>query len=101
YTHILKQVVDKGGKKFAIITTTAAGGTPQEGESALTQDLTGTSRFDIERGTLVSGQYTLNVSLRAGLPQMPGGAGGAGAALGGGQVDGLTNITVAEAPADP
>lgn len=98
YTHILKQVVNKDGKRLAIITTTGAGGTPQEGQNAMTQDVTGTSRFDIDRGVLVSGQYTINTSMRMASPQLGGAEGQPGAPTGV-QIDGMINLTVGEAPA--
>lgn len=103
YTHTLKEVVKKDGRRFAMIQSSGAATPADQAEAPdVRQSLSGLTRFDIERGVMVSGQYKLDLSMKVAAPALL----GAAAANGGGavpmmQLDGLTTITVLEATAAP
>jgi len=109
-THTLRDVVSKGGKRLAIIDTSGVG-TPQTAGGGgpapvLNQSFVGNTRFDVGRGAITSGQYTVEMDLKMPLPQLarPGAApGGQGAAPtpGGLQIQGAYTIKLAEGAATP
>lgn len=119
YTHTLKALEAKNGKQFAIITSTGAAETPRDGAGMfqeLAQDFTGTTRFDVARGKIVSGQYTVEMGMKMSMPGFPGAppAPGAGApgqpggaqpaapsVVGGIRIDGKILMNLAEAAPPP
>ncbi|MGV3723822.1 MAG: hypothetical protein ACO1SX_23230 [Actinomycetota bacterium] len=105
FTHTLKSLVTKDKRVFAMIESIGAT-TPMEGEAgpAIKQNISGISRFDVERGVLVGGQYSLDLSMKVGAPALLGGAGGGpaeGAAPPNMKVDGITSLTIQEIPNTP
>ena len=102
FTHTLKEVVTKNGKQFALIESMGSGSTPADAAGpSLNQSITGTTRFDIARGAVASGQYNMDISMKLGTAALPGG----GAAGAGGpssvKIDGLIAMTLIETPATP
>jgi len=98
FTHTLKELVTKGGKQFAIIESTGSGSTPADAPGpAVNQNVTGTTRFDVERGTVASGQYNMDLSMKLATPGLPAAAQaqGAPASI---KVDGMIVMTLAEIP---
>jgi hypothetical protein len=90
FTHTLRSVETKGGKKLALIDSTGNGSTTGAGETTLQQSIQGTTRFDVTRGVVVSSFY--NVVLGMQLP--PGTLGPQG-----GRLDGTMEVTIRETPA--
>lgn len=98
FTHSLKELVTKGGKQFAIIESLGSGSTPADAPGpAVNQNVTGTTRFDIERGTVASGQYNVDLSMKIATPGLPAGAAAQGAPANL-KVDGIIAMTLAEVP---
>jgi hypothetical protein len=77
FTHTLQRLESKDGKAFAIIESSGSGAAPEGVAGAVsgTQNVSGTTRFDVTRGAVVSGQYTIDLGM-----SIPIGAGAAGAA---------------------
>lgn len=119
-TNTLKGLETKNGKQFAIIETVGTGSLPAGAGGALqelNQNMAGTTRFDVGRGAVVSGQYSLDMGMKmqglgglgvpggpgGGAPPPPGGgpgAGGEGAQQSPGiRIDGAIKINLFEAPA--
>jgi hypothetical protein len=72
FTHTLKDVVERGGRKLAVIESSGSGSTPAGTEEPTAeQRVTGTTWFDIERGVVVSGQYVNDHAVRFALPRFP------------------------------
>jgi hypothetical protein len=96
-THTLKEILQKGARRIAIIETVGAGGTsaapppennaapsaegaapeavPKPGAAAgaasplaLTQNLTGTTYFDVDRGALITSRFTVDLNMKMALP---------------------------------
>ena len=99
--HTLKDVVTTNEKQFALIESKGSGSSPQEAPGpAVRQILTGTSRFDLARGALVSGQYLSQLFMEVDAPAPAGAAGGPSKI----KIEGVVTISVAEilaAPAKP
>jgi hypothetical protein len=101
FTHTLKDLVTKGGKQFAIIESTGSGSTPADAPGpAVNQNVTGTTRFDVARGAVASGQYNMDLSMKLATPGLPAGAPSQGAPSSI-KVDGMIVMTLAEVPAAP
>lgn len=101
FTHTLKELVTKGGKQFALIESTGSGSTPTDTPGpAVNQNITGTTRFDIDRGAVASGQYNMDLSMKVAAPALPAGAApqGAPSSI---KVDGIITMTLAELPVTP
>ncbi len=105
YTHTLKSMETKNGVRYALIESIGSGSVPgPDGMPGSSQDVSGTTRFDIARGAIVSGQYTATLNLKLGGLQLPGAA---AAGAGNGQappnmsIDGQTVTTFVEVPATP
>jgi hypothetical protein len=100
FTHTLKELQKRGSSVHAIIESVGSGTAPEgtAGNSA-SQSIMGTSRFDLTRGVLVGGQYQIDLSVKAPLAALSGGAAG-----GGGQsvnIDGTLKMTLVEAAPAP
>jgi hypothetical protein len=92
-THTLKEILQKGARRIAIIETIGAGGTsstappennaapagedaaPKPGDAAaagsplaLTQNLTGTTYFDVDRGALITSRFNVDLNMKMALP---------------------------------
>jgi hypothetical protein len=97
-TYTLKAIETKGVKQFALIEAEGAaeGNTPQ-GTAAVSQK--GTTRFDIARGAVVSGKYsmTLNVAGAAG-PAGGNAAPNAPPVAGGTRLDAVVDAVMRETP---
>lgn len=101
FTHTLKELVSKGGKQFAIIESTGSGSTPADAPGpAVNQNVTGTTRFDIDRGAVASGQYNMDLTMKLAAPALPGGAAAQGAPSSI-KVDGIITMTLSELPIAP
>ena len=99
YTHTLKRIDVRGGKKQALIESSGSGSTLGEGaDNTLNQSITGVTRFDIDRGAVASSQYNIILGLRLAIPP---GAEGAAAGLTGVRVDGSIDVVVMELPVAP
>lgn len=99
YTHTFKGIQEKNGRKTALIETSGSGSTvgAEGGENMLNQSVTGTTRFDIARGVVVSSQHNVILSLLLGVP-----SGGAAAQPGGAlRLDGSMDVVVTEAAGKP
>jgi hypothetical protein len=100
FTHTLKEVLNAGGKQFAMIESIGTGSTPMDAPGpSVTQNVTGTTRFDIARGAVASGKYNLDLSMKLATPGLPGGAVGGGGSPTSVRVDGIIEMTLAEVPA--
>jgi hypothetical protein len=108
-THTLRAVEVKNGKQFALIDSIGSGEAPTNDSGpvqSLSQSFTGTTRFDMARGVIVSGQYSSDLGMKMAMPAVPGG-GAPGAAPGGGnmpsgvRIDGAIKANLSEAPAAP
>ncbi len=116
FTHTLKNLETKAGKLFAIIESSGAvqaggvpgaagapGANPATGAAGFQQDMTGTTRFDVARGSVVGGRFTVTFGSKVNVPTPMNG--GAAAPVGGGmRIDGnvettLNEITTATTPA--
>lgn len=105
YVHTLKSVETKNGVRYALIESIGSGTAPgPDGMPGSSQDVSGTTRFDIARGVVVSGQYTATLNLKLGGLQLPGAAAG-GAANGQASpamsLDGQVITTFMEVPVTP
>lgn len=102
-TNTLQEIKVDKGRRYAIIATSATGEIGQGDQQKITQTLEGLSRFDIARGALASGKFTINISMPFQAPQLNGvgGQGGAGAPniSGPGRLDGSVIIGLSELPA--
>lgn len=96
FTHTFKGIQERNGRKTALIETSGSGSTvnTQGAENELTQSVTGTTRFDIAAGRVVSSQHNVILSLLLGNPGGPAAAGPASVRL-----DGNMDVVVTEAPA--
>jgi hypothetical protein len=93
FTHSLRSLETLKGKRIALIDSSGSGTTPsQTGAAALEQTVTGTTRFDVDRGMVVSSFYNVLLGL-----QMPSGVppGQGPTAI---RVDGSMEVTVREVP---
>lgn len=98
-THTLKSIEVKNGRRHALVETTGSGSTPEGSATSVSQNITGTTRFDIERGAVLSAQYDVDLSMKlslAGLGQPA--APGLGGVI---RIDGMLKIVLTEAPAAP
>ena len=103
-TYTLKSIETKNGKKLAIIESSGSGSTPADAQGlSLNENITGTTRFDIDRGAVAGGRYNADISMKIPMPQIPGlgqgagaGAPAAGAML---RIDGTMQTTLLEIPA--
>jgi hypothetical protein len=102
FTHTLRALEVKNGKQHAIIDSTGNGFLPETGEGpvqTMSQNFTGSTRFDVNAGAIVSGQYS--VVVEATMSQAigtPAGARGGGPNM---RMDGNIQVTFREAPATP
>jgi len=92
YTHTLRAFETKNGRRTALVDSTGSGATAEGGDNSVNQSVTGATRFDIQRGTVMSSAYNIVLSMRV----SPGGAAGGPGAL---RLDGTVDVTVMEAPA--
>lgn len=96
YTHTLKKVETRGGRKQALIETAGAGVAVGEGaDSTLEQSVTGTTRFDIQKGAVVSSAYDIVLGMKL---QLPPGASAGPDSLNAIRIDGTVDVVVMEAP---
>lgn len=123
-THTLRSIESRNGKQFALIDTVGTGSMPAGAAGMLremSQSFTGTTRFDIRRGVIVSGQFSSDMGMKMAMPRglgAPGAAPGAappdgaapegaapggeaGAAPGAMRIDGALKINLVEVPAAP
>ena len=79
FTHTLKSLDRVNGRQVAVIESAGVGTVP-EGAAAgplkdVQQNLVGTTRFDLGRGAVLSGSYTMDMAMRVDMPGAPGGPG--------------------------
>lgn len=101
FTHTLKDLQTQGGKQFALIESIGSGSTAADAPGpAVSQNVTGTTRFDVARGAVASGQYNMDLSMKIATPGLPAGAApqGAPASI---KVDGMIAMTLTEVPLTP
>jgi hypothetical protein len=100
FTHTLKELQRRGSNVHALIESVGSGTAPEgTAGSSASQSIMGTSRFDLTRGALVGGQYQVDLSVKAPLAALSGGAaGGAGQTL---NIDGTLKMTLVEAAPAP
>jgi hypothetical protein len=95
-TYTFKALNKRGGKQFALIETAGnAEGTGPQGTVAVTQKAT--TRFDIARGAVVSGQVSTTVNT-AGADAPPA-AGNGAPGVGGMRLDAVFDVVLREVPA--
>jgi hypothetical protein len=92
FTHTLQALQTKNGRQYAIIRTEGAGLTPPESPVTVQHDYAATTRFDVARGVVVSGQYRLDITTSSTRLD----AGGNSRAS---QQDNSVTLTVMEVPA--
>jgi hypothetical protein len=96
-TYTLKALETRNGRQIAVIETAGSGAAPTSGGGdALTQNVTGTTRFDVERGVVVGAQMTADLTAKAPAPQLPGVA--AGSAPGTMRLDASVETRLTETP---
>lgn len=98
YTHTLKRLDTRNGRQQALIESSGSGApVGQEADTTVNQSITGTTRFDIARGAVVSSQY--NILLGMSIPLPPGAVPAGADAPNGVRIDGTIDVVVAEVPA--
>jgi hypothetical protein len=101
FTHTLKELQKRNGNVHALIESVGSGTAPEGAAgSSASQSITGTSRFDLTRGVLAGGQYQIDLSVKAPIAALNGGAapGAAGQSV---NIDGTLKMTLVEAPPAP
>ena len=94
--HTLKSVETRGGKRFAFIESEGtAEGTGPQGTAAVSHK--GMTRFDIARGAVVSGKYSMTVNMVGAAAPAPGGNGAAPAGEGS-RLDAVMDAVLREVP---